>query len=195
MKTCLPSHDMRPSLSRRPSLSTRRRARLVDAHGSIPRCHLEALERPRVGSRRVREGGRWRFLSERLVRSLVVVLAAKRVEGALLTSQISPWWSRGLASSVRWKRSWRPVVRANRSGQPELPKRRVEDARHLAAIGIQRAPAANQEARARIDDGQRVAAPSVAGREVSVEVHAPGRVRTRHVGKGLTCSLLAPRLP
>ena len=41
----------------------------------------------------MREGGRWRFLSERLVRSLVVVLAAKGVEGALLTPQVGPRWS------------------------------------------------------------------------------------------------------
>ena len=44
----------------------------------------------------MREGGRWRLLSERLVRSFVVVLAAKRVEGALLTPQVGARWSRRL---------------------------------------------------------------------------------------------------
>lgn len=63
---------------------------LVDGRASIPRCDLEALERPRIASGRVREGGRWRFLAERLVRSLVVVLAAKRVERALLTPEVGP---------------------------------------------------------------------------------------------------------
>ena len=78
---------------------------LVDASTRTARrrARLDSAVPPRsarAAAGRIAESARRRSmacLSERLVRSLVVVLAAKRVEGALLTSQISPWWSRGLS--------------------------------------------------------------------------------------------------
>src|SRR6516162_3513781 len=78
---------------------------------------------------------------------------------------------RQAARSGRGKR--RTVVRTDRQRQPMLAERRLEDRPHMLGVGARHGLTAQQVTAVRIAQGERIAAPPVAGAKPALEIGTP----------------------
>src|SRR5215471_128895 len=100
---------------------------------------------------------------------------------------------RQAARSGRGKR--RTVVRTDRQRQPMLAECRLEDRPHMLVVGAHHCLTAQQVTAVRIAQGERIAAPPVAGAKPPLEIGAPHVIGRRHRGKrpGIGRAAASPR--